>query len=234
MAGVDHAGIVRSLKSAGDENQLPCARTLLGQGFCPGDVRAWGETGGIPEEAAPFVLEHYAFAAASPSVLARRVLLSFSRVGINAYLKERLGIAQGAQTPAPVFDVLTTVERSIGLLERLGGVDPRAELLLKDIVLNNAARAAGGEIALLPQIKMLSLQEAFQELGGATPTEATKLACTHGKAMKKLYHDENGRYPKTHKQLVYGRPCDVCDYEFDWLEQHLEDLQQAVLDLRVC
>ena len=38
MAGIDHRGLNRSLKSAGDENALPCARSLVLQGFCPGDV----------------------------------------------------------------------------------------------------------------------------------------------------------------------------------------------------
>jgi len=91
MAGVNHAGIVRSLKSAGDESALPCAKSLVAQGFSPGDVSSWGETGGIPEAAAPFILEYYGIEAASPSQRARAVLLSFSRVGINAYLKEKLG-----------------------------------------------------------------------------------------------------------------------------------------------
>lgn len=59
MAGVDHAGIVRSLKSAGDEKPLPCARSLAAQGFCPGDVSSWGENGGIPEDAAPFIVADY-------------------------------------------------------------------------------------------------------------------------------------------------------------------------------
>ena len=101
MAGVDHAGIVRSLRSAGDENALPCARSLLAQGFSPGDVSTWGETGGIPEDAAPFILEYYGFNATSPSAQARAVLLAFSRVGINAYLKECLGVPQVRDTRSP-------------------------------------------------------------------------------------------------------------------------------------
>jgi hypothetical protein len=58
MAGVDKGGLSRSLSSAVDENALPCARSLLAQGFCPVDVSSWGETGGIPDDAAPFILEH--------------------------------------------------------------------------------------------------------------------------------------------------------------------------------
>lgn len=228
MAGVDHAGILRSLKSAGDENPLPCARSLLAQGFNPGDVSTWSETGGIPEDAAPFILEHYGITAASPSAQARAVLLAFSRVGINAYLKERLGVVrvQDARRELPPVDVLGVVEKSINLLDRLGGMDDRAQFLLRDIVLNNAARSAGGAVAALPQARLLSLQEAFQELAGATPKEASKLACTHGRAFKKLYISENGRPPQTHKQLVNGRSCDVCDYELTWLLEHELELQE--------
>ena len=99
MAGIDDGGLSRSLKSAADENPLPCARSLLAQGFDPADVSSWGETGGIPEDAAPYILEHYGITASSPSVQARAFLLSFSRCGINAYLKERLGLLNQAPQP---------------------------------------------------------------------------------------------------------------------------------------
>lgn len=231
MAGVDQSGLTRSLKSAEDENPLPCARSLMSQGFCPEDVSTWGETGGIPEDAAPFILEHYGITASNPSQQARMVLLAFSRVGINAYLKERLGVSQVRDTQPLLPDVLTTVERSITLLEKLGGIDDRAQMMLKDIVLNHAARNAGSELAL-PGVKMLSLQEAFQQLGGASPKEATKLANQHGRLVKQVYREENGRPPKTHKQLVHGRNCDVCDYEFQWLQTHESDLVELVEKFR--
>jgi hypothetical protein len=101
MAGVNQASLGRSLKSADAENALPCAKSLVAQGFYPDAVSSWGETGGIPENAAPFILEHYGISATTPSTLARTVLLSFSRVGINAYSKERrrlrfLGLLPGA------------------------------------------------------------------------------------------------------------------------------------------
>ena len=101
MAGVDHRGLTRSLSSAGDENALPCSRSLLAQGFSPGDISTWGETSGIPEDAAPYILEYYGITAASPSAQARAVLLAFSRVGINAYLKERLGVSRTWDTRSP-------------------------------------------------------------------------------------------------------------------------------------
>ena len=94
MAGIAESGLRASLKSSAHENALPCARSLAVQGFCPAHVSTWGETGGIPDDAAPFILEHYGIHAASPSSTARKMLLAFTRVGINAYLKEKLGLAQ--------------------------------------------------------------------------------------------------------------------------------------------
>jgi hypothetical protein len=228
MAGVAVSGLSASLASAVHENPLPCARSLLAQRFNPVHVSTWGDTGGIPEDAAPFILEHYAFNAASPSELARKVLLSFSRVGINAYVKERLGIGSAQPVRALAVDVLSTVERSIELLERLGGLDARSELMLKDLVLNHAASAAGGGMSQLPQIRMISLNRAFIDLAGATPGEATKLAKDSGRAFKHLYFQEHGRWPNTHKQLVNGADRDVCDYELAWIESHTAKLRQLL------
>ena len=43
MAGVDDGGLARSLKLAADENPLPCARSLLAQGFSPADVSSFSD-----------------------------------------------------------------------------------------------------------------------------------------------------------------------------------------------
>lgn len=160
--------------------------------------------------------------------LARWISAPFAVWMDGWFLEEVNGRAFRAQTTQPLLpDVLTTVERSLVLLEKLGGVDDRAQLLLKDIVLNHAAKTAGGELAL-PGVKMLSLQEALRELAGATVQEASRLAISYGKNVKSLYQQENGRVPKTHKQLVNGRACDVCDYEFEWLNNHKDDLVELV------
>ena len=232
MAGVDHAGIVRSLRSAGDENALPCARSLLAQGFSPGDVSTWGETGGIPEDAAPFILEYYGITAASPSAQARAVLLAFSRVGINAYLKERLGVPQVRDTRSPSLpgDVLTTVDRSISLLERLGGIDDRAQMLLRDVVLNATLSIAGGSAPQLGPAKELTVSEFLIELG-CPAHKATKLATQIGKEVKRIYKSHNGRDPKTQPQLVNGRRCDVSIYEREWLTQNQADFTHAISQL---
>jgi len=164
--------------------------------------------------------------------LARWISAPFAVWMDGWFLEELSGrVSQVREVQPQLPDVLTTVQRSLDLLERLGGVDDRAQLLLKDIVLNHAARTAGGDL-LLPGTRMLALQEAFSEIGGATPQEASKLATKWGKDVKKLYKEENGRPPKTHKQLVNGRSCDVCDYEFDWISKLKNDLVGLVQQFR--
>ena len=232
MAGVDFGGLARSLKSSVDENALPCARSLLAQGFSPGDVSTWGETGGIPEDAAPFILEYYGINATSPSAQAREVLLAFSRVGINAYLKERLGVSQVRDTRSPSLpgDVLTTVDRSISLLERLGGIDDRAQMLLRDVVLNATLSIAGGSAPQLGPAKELTVSEFLIELG-CPAHKATKLATQIGKEVKRIYKSHNGRDPKPQPQLVNGRRCDVSIYEREWLTQNQADFIHAISQL---
>jgi hypothetical protein len=137
MAGIDDGALARSLKSAAAENRLPCARSLVAQGFCPAAVSTWGETGGIPEDVAPFILEHYAFHTRTPSDQARAVLLAFSRVGINAYLKGRLGIPQRESAPASVPQLanintaLEILKFGWELLEDKGMCDDRDRLEFK-------------------------------------------------------------------------------------------------------
>jgi hypothetical protein len=229
MAGIAESGLRASLKSAAHENPLPCAKSLLAQGFYPAHVSTWGETGGIPEDAAPFILEHYGINATSPSQQARAVLLAFTRVGINAYLKEKLGVSQvrDTQPPALTGDVLTTVDRSINLLERLGGVDDRAQMLLRDVVLNATLSIAGGSAPQLGPAKELTVSEFLIELG-CPAHKATKLATRIGKEVKRIYKSHNGRDPKTQPQLVNGRRCDVSIYEREWLTQNQADFIQAI------
>jgi len=235
MAGIDDGSLSRSLKSAAAENPLPCARYLLAQGFTPAAVSTWGETGGIPEEAAPFILNHYGMLATAPSEQARLALLAFSRVGINAYLKDKLGLLEPSQVrdtqpPALPGDVLSMVDRSIHLLERLGGVDDRAQMLLRDVVLNATLSVAGGSAPQLGPAKELTVSEFLVELG-CPAHKATKVATAIGKEVKRTYHGQNGRDPKTQPQLVGGRRCDVAIYERDWLLENEADFRDAIEQL---
>lgn len=125
MAGIDDGALTRSLKSAAAENALPCARSLVAQGFNPAAVSTWGETGGIPEDAAPFILEHYGITASSPSAQARAVLLAFSRVGINAFLKEKLGVTEdrnsGLALPSSFVQKVEAAKMLCDLVAYAGG-----------------------------------------------------------------------------------------------------------------
>lgn len=238
MAGIDDGAFTRSLKSAAAEKPLPCARSLLAQGFCPAAVSTWGETGGIPEQAAPFILEHYAFSASSPSAQARAVLLAFSRVGINAYLKDKLGVATPAEAQAPALlnpvehagRILTLVDTSLDLLDRLGGADERERMVYRDLINNTVVRSTGNAL-LPPERKTMTLAEAFIECG-APPHKATKYASKRGRAFKDLYRrDHDGQEPMTHKQLVNNRECFVADYEVSWVQTMFTQIKQWIKEL---
>ena len=137
----------------------------------------------------------------------------------------RVSQVRDTQLPAP--DVLETVDRAMGLLERLGGVDERAQMLLRDVVLNHTMKAAGGSAPMLEAAKELTLSEKLIEMGCPTH-KATPLATRIGREVKKVYRNQNGRDPKSQDQLVNGRRCAVAVYEIDWLASHEEDLRDAI------
>ncbi|QPN70065.1 hypothetical protein H8F27_16840 [Synechococcus sp. CBW1108] len=73
--------------------------------------------------------------------------MALCRVGINAYLKEKLGLGQQPQAgQLGGGDLIALADRTVNLLERLGGVDARAQHQLRDMALNYVARQAGGGI----------------------------------------------------------------------------------------
>lgn len=232
MAGIAVSGLSQSLSSAVHESPLPCARSLAAQGFEPVHVSSWGATGGIPESAAPYILEHYGITASSPSDQARAVLLAFSRVGINAYLKERLGVSRtwDTQIPQKPVEMLPLVNESITLLERLGGMDDRAEMLLRDVVLNHVLNASGGSSPKLTAIQYSSLSEYLQRECECPSHKCTPLATKIGKQIKRLYRESNGRDPQVQKQLVNGRNCDVALYEVDFLGSIKPQLVETITE----
>ena len=230
MAGVDDAALGRSLKSAAAENPLPCARSLLSQGFCPAAVSTWGETGGIPEDAAPFILEHYGINAASPSQRARAALLAFSRVGINAYLKERLGISTQLQSPGEApqqlkpQDALDVIERSYDLLERFGVADDRDRIQFGDMVRSVAARGSGG--LLLPPdpgSQELTISDAWLEITGQRLPRDQGIRL--GRLVASMYRNEFQKDPPTRTQWVDGAPRQVKSYVRRWLVKALSMVQ---------
>lgn len=144
------------------------------------------------------------------------------------FLEEVKGLSQVQDTqPVLAPTVLDTVDRSINLLERLGGVDERAQMLLRDVVLNTAMKSAGGTAPALEPAKELTLSEKLIELN-CPSHKATVVATKIGKQVKAVYKNENGRDPKTQDQLVGGRRCAVACYEQDFLRAHERELQEAI------
>lgn len=121
------------------------------------------------------------------------------------------------------------VDRSIDLLERLGGVDDRAQMLLRDVVLNATLSASSGSAPLLGPAQDLTLSEYLLELG-CPAHKATRFATNMGKEIKRLYRSQNGRDPKSQDQLVGGRRCQVAVYERHWLETIRQDLSTSLVD----
>lgn len=220
LAGVDHAGIVRSLKSAGDENPLPCARSLLAQGFNPGDVTGWGETGGIPEDAAPFILEHYGITATSPSQQARAVLLAFTRVGINAYLKDKLGVSRVRDTQPVLTQEQSNLEWVLGFSQRWGvQLDARDMLNIKQYALTLALPPAGGAQSIYNDAPVSRL---VMELFGVVLPN--KQLGKIGKHLAAIWRREKGVEPAAHDQYVEGANRSVNHYPRDWAEKVMKQL----------
>lgn len=153
-------------------------------------------------------------------------------VWMDAWFLEELAggrVSQVRETPAPALpgDVLTMVERSISLLEHLGGVDDRSQMLLRDVVLNATLNAASGSAPQLGPAKELTISEFLIELG-CPSHKATQVATPIGRNVKKVYRTQNGRDPKSQDQLVGGRRCSVALYERDWLIQNESSFQEVL------
>lgn len=147
-------------------------------------------------------------------------------VWMDAAFLERMSQLRGTQ-PVLAPTVLDTVDRSIQLLERLGGIDDRAQMLLRDVVLNTAMKSAGGTAPELEPAKELTISEYLIELK-CPSHKATPIAAKIGKEVKRMYYSQNGRDPKSQDQLVNGRRCGVALYEKDWLERHESNFREAI------
>jgi hypothetical protein len=157
--------------------------------------------------------------------LARWISAPFA-VWMDGWFLEQVSQVRDTQ-PVLAPTVLDTVDRSINLLERLGGVDERAQMLLRDVVLNTAMKSAGGTAPALEPAKELTLSENLIELG-CPSHKATPLAAKIGKEIKGLYRRKNGREPKSQDQLVNGRRCSVALYERDFLDWLESDFQAFI------
>jgi len=147
-------------------------------------------------------------------------------VWMDGWFLEQVSQMRDTQ-PVLAPTVLDTVDRSIQLLERLGGIDDRAQMLLRDVVLNTAMKAAGGTAPELEPAKELTTSEYLIELK-CPSHKATPIAHKIGKEVKRMYRSQNGRDPKSQDQLVNGKRCGVALYEKEWLERHESSFREAI------
>ncbi len=137
-------------------------------------------------------------------------------------------------TPAPVettpprrreVEVIALVERSIGLFERLGGLDQRDQILFKDIVRSNVL-SASSEQALLPAFvadEELTLGDAWLEVFQRVLPRSQ--SCSAGKVVARAYREEFGQEPLSRQQYVDGAPRQVRSYRRSWLIETLQRLR---------
>jgi len=156
--------------------------------------------------------------------LARWISAPFA-VWMDGWFLESLQQAQSTpvETPPPRLreaEVIALVERSIGLFERLGGLDQRDELLFKDIVRSNVLTASAGLLPGAPTDQELTLGDAWLEVfQQALPRNQF---CAAGKLVTRAYRQEFGEEPPCRQQFVDGAPRQVKSYRRSWLIKTLQ------------
>ena len=120
-------------------------------------------------------------------------------------------------------EVIALVERSIGLFERLGGLDQRDQLLFKDIVRSNVLTASSGLLPGAPTDEELTLGDAWLEVfQQALPRNQF---CAAGKLVARAYREEFGEEPPCRQQFVDGAPRQVKSYRRSWLIETLQRIR---------
>ena len=156
--------------------------------------------------------------------LARWISAPFA-VWMDGWFLESLQQTQ----PAPVettavprlreAEVITLVERSIVVFERLGGLDERDQLLFKDIVRSNMLTASAGSLPAAPTDEELTLGDAWLEVFQQVLPRSQ--FCAAGKLVARAYREEFGEEPPRRQQFVDGAPRQVKSYRRSWLIETL-------------
>jgi hypothetical protein len=158
--------------------------------------------------------------------LARWISAPFA-VWMDGWLLSKMEEDREAAAPsAPRLtgeDLINLAERSMALMERLGGLDERDELLFRDIVRTNLLTASTGSRLALPQDPELTLSDAWLQLYGSPlpRTEYHRL----GSQVSRLYREEHGNPPPKREQYVDGAPRKVNSYRTSWLISALQRLK---------
>ena len=151
--------------------------------------------------------------------LARWISAPFA-VWMDGWFLESIQQAQ----PAPVetspprlreAEVIALVERSIGLFERLGGLDQRDQLLFKDIVRSNVLTASSGLLPGTPPSDELTLSDAWLEVFQEVLPRAKYRSA--GMLVAEAYRTDFGQEPPLRQQFVDGAPRQVKSYRRSWL-----------------
>jgi hypothetical protein len=162
--------------------------------------------------------------------LARWISPEFA-VWLDGWFLEKV-VEQSQPVPQPLQltpeVTLACLERSVNLLERIGGFDDRDRIQFSDMIRNTAARASGG-LLLPPGAEFMAVTDLLLECG-ASATEASRLASGLGREIKRLYRDEFQADPSQRTQSVNGRPTKVSNYPESWLRQQAEFVKNWIQD----
>ena len=142
---------------------------------------------------------------------------------------------QAPAPPAPVTsprlkaaELLALVERSIGLFERLGGLDQRDELLFKDIVRGNLFTTGAGLLPAAPSDEEMTLSDAWLEVFQQVLPRSQYGSV--GKLVAETYRKEFQQEPPVRQQFVDGAPRQVKSYRRIWLLLTLKRLRDQLAD----
>jgi len=159
--------------------------------------------------------------------LARWISAPFA-VWMDGWFLESIqqGAAATVQVPAAAIDpqqILSLIERSYNLLERLQVVDERDRIQFGDMVRNVAARGAGGLV--LPasaDLEELAITDAWLEVTGQRLPKAKGPSI--GKLLAAMFRQEFQQEPPTRLEYVDGAPRQVKIYRRGWLIDALKRL----------
>lgn len=112
-------------------------------------------------------------------------------------------------------ELVNLAERSMALMERLGGMDQRDELLFRDIIRTNLLTASTGSVPALPQDREITLSDAWLQVYGS-PLPRNQYSPL-GSRLAKLYREEHGEAPLKREQFVDGALRLVNSYRTSWL-----------------
>ncbi|ODH03077.1 hypothetical protein A4S05_21015 [Nostoc sp. KVJ20] len=143
LAGVDAAGLFRSLKTAVDNSRSKMVEKLVRKGFEGVDILGWSQSG-IPDVAVATILHYYGYEAGKRcSLQAKLACEAFESIGVRAWIQDLLGWTKPAtqpqeQPPIPAFPPVeqrlhTLVLAMKTLAELTGGrLNPYMEQQFKD------------------------------------------------------------------------------------------------------